>query len=257
MRSLLTTSLLLALVHASFGQDQWLVTTKLDTIYGKIYMDTGDPLRPDAARLTNENGKNVYKSYNLFAVHLGSHKDYKTLKIDGRYQFAKVDLVGEYLSRYLYKDPELVGTANFSLPILVNWKGEQYKIGRMTSRKKFAEYLKDCPSLKDQILNKDIKKSKDMEVVILRYNMCIDEARNQPPEDTRMQKLSPQEKFQLFVTDLKSKNLYEGQLVPMLNDIEQKIEAEEFIPKYLQQVVLSELGENEELKAQFLKIIED
>ncbi|MDW3212281.1 MAG: hypothetical protein R8N23_20590 [Reichenbachiella sp.] len=257
MRTQLITALLVIFTFATYGQDQWLVTTKLDTIYGKIYLDTGDPLQADAARIINENGKNAHKAYNLLSVHLSTNKDYKTLKIDGRYQFAKVDLIGEYVSRYLYKDPELSASPNFSLPILENWKGEQYKIGRMTSRKDFAEFMKDCPSLRDQILNRDVKKSKDMDLILLRYNMCIDEARNQTAENNPMQYLSPEEKLQVFVTDLKSKKLYEGDLISMLNDIEQKLKTEQFIPKYLQQVILSQLGDNEEMKAQFLDIIEN
>ena len=257
MRTLLTTTLFFIFTTLSFGQEQWLVTAKLDTIYGKIFLDTGDPLKADAARIINENGKNVHKAYKLLSVHLGTHKDYKTLKIDGRYQFAKVDLPGEYVSRFLYKDPESGPNASYSLPILVNWKGAQYKIGHLTSRKKLAEYLKDCPSLESQILNKDIKKSKDMDVIILRYNMCIEESRNQPVGENRLKSLSPKEKFEIFISDLKSNELYEGEIVPMLKDIEQKINADQFIPKYLQEVILSELGDNEAMKAQFLDIIEN
>lgn len=256
MRTLLTTALIFTFTFATYGQDHWLVTTKLDTIYGRIFLDTGDPLKADAARIISENGKNAHQAYKLLSVHMGTHKDYITLKIDDRYQFAKVDLKGEFISRYLYKDPESGSTGNFSLPILVNWKGEQYKIGRLTSRKEFAEYLKDCPSLRDQVLNRDVKKSKDMELIILRYNMCIKESRNETSVAKDMKRLSPKEKLQIFIEDLKTNELYEGDLVPMLNDIEHKIDTDQFIPKYLQQVILSQLGDNEELKAQFLDITE-
>lgn len=257
MRTLILFTVFTASSFYTYGQGQWLVTTKLDTIYGEIFLDTGDPLRADAARIYTDKGKKIRKSHKLLMVHMGAYKNYKTFKIDGRYQFAEIDIMGQYVSRYHYKDPELGKTGNFSLPILINWKGEQYKIGHLTSRKKLAEYLKDCPSLKDQIINRDVKKSKDMEIIILRYNMCIEEIRNRLAGDDSMYRLSSGEKLQIFISDLKSNNMYRGEIISMLKDIEQKLESEEFIPKYLQQVVLSELGDNEVMKTQFLDIIEN
>lgn len=256
MRTLILSTILSAIYSFSYGQEQWLVTVKMDTVYGRIYLETVDQYRADEARVKDEKTKVNYKSYQIRSVHLGENQDFETLKIDGRYQFAQVDIKGTYFSQYLYKDPEQVTSSNYVLKLLVNWKGEQFKFSNLTSKKKFAEYFQDCKSLSEKIESGKLKK-KELEKIIAEFDKCMEENKNQsvvvqsvaPPVSTSA--------MEAFISDLKSKDLYNGEIVTMLEDINLKIANRQSIPNYMQQAVLSQLDGNEDLKAKFLALIKE
>ncbi|WP_422361274.1 hypothetical protein [Reichenbachiella sp.] len=239
----------------SYSQEQWLVTTQMDTVYGKIYLETGDKYKVDEARVKDGKTKTGYKAYQVRSVHLDENQDFETLKIDGRYQFAQVDIKAKYFSRYLYKDPELGTSSNYALKILVNWKGDQYKVSNLTSKKKFAEYFEDCESVSNKIEAGELKK-KDLEKIFAEYDACLDAANSQNTIAEPISEITPTEVLQPFIEDLKSQELYNGEIITMLEDISQRMRNNQSIPNYLQQAVLSHLGENEEMKAKFLSLVE-
>lgn len=255
MRALIFSFALSAVFSVSYGQDQWLVTTQLDTIYGKIYLETGDQYKVDEARVKDGKSKTSYKSYQVRSVHLEENQDFETLKIDGRYQFVQVDIQGKYFSRYLYKDPDLGPSGNFALKILVNWKGEQFKVSNLTSKKKFAEYFEDCQSVSEKIESGDLKK-KDLEKIVVEFDKCMDENKMKPVVIQTVAPPAPSDAMESFISDLKSKDLYKGEIVTMLEDINLKLANKQTIPNYMQQAVLSQLDGDEEMKAKFVALIE-
>lgn len=252
MRNYIVAATLIIISNLSYGQDQWLVTAKLDTIYGKIFLQTGDQYRADEARIKVGKKKETYKCYHLKSVHLGEDQDFEVLKINERYQFALVDLKGKYFSQYLYLDPSSTGNTNYVLKILVDWKGEQYQVSNLTSRKKFASFFEDCESVSEKILAGELKKNQLQEVFDA-YDSCIDEINSQMPSTPAVPRISHD--MEAFISELKSKDLYQGDLSMMVNDINQKLTNGQSIPKYLQQAVLEQLGEDEELKSTFLELI--
>ena len=255
MRALLFFLFFSSISVFSYGQDQWLVTAKMDTIYGKIYLETGDQYKADEAKVKDGKKKISYKSYQIRSVHLGKNDDYETLKIDGRYQFVQVDIKGKYFSRYLYNDPDLGSSSNFALKILVNWKGEQYKTSNLTSKKRFAAYFEDCESVSQKIESGELKK-KDFEKIIAEYDVCIDQIQSQiTAMPITTQPVVPSSEMENLISELKSKDLYKGEMVTMLEDVNQRMSNNENIPNYLQQAVLAQLEGNEDLKAQFLAIL--
>lgn len=253
MRNFLLSTALLIIAHFSYGQDQWLVTAQLDTIYGKIFLDAGDQYKADEAQVKIGKEKTNYKSYHLRTVHLEKDRDYEVLQIDQRYQFVEVDLKGKYFSQYLYLDPATTNSSNFVMKIMVDWRGEQYKVSNLTSRKRIAQIFEDCETVSDQILAGELKKS-ELDKIFAAYDACIDEINNQtqPVVDTP----PPSTDMKAFISDLKSKDLYQGDLSSMIDDINQKLSNGQAIPKYLQQALLEQLGENEELKAKFLALVQ-
>lgn len=255
MRAIVLYSIFSLISLISYSQEQWLITAQMDTIYGKIYLETGDPYKVDEARVKNGKTKTSYKSYQVRSVHLDENQDFETLKIDGRYQFVEIDIKGKYFSRYLYKDPELGSSGNYSLKILVNWKGDQYKVSNLTSKKKFAEYFEDCESVSRKIEAGELKK-KELEKIIAEYDACID-ATNSQYTLNKEAAATPTDELQPFIDDLKSQELYNGEVVTMLEDISQRMSNNQSIPNYLQQAVLSHLGDNEEMKAKFLALLEN
>ena len=253
MRNYILTATLIIISNLSYGQSQWLVTAKLDTIYGKITLQAGDQYRADEAMLKVDKEKEFYKSYHLRSVHLDKGKDYEVLKINDRYQFAQVDLKGKYFSQYLYLDPSSSNTSNYVLKVLVDWKGEQYQVSNLTSRKKFASFFEDCESVSEKILAGELKKNQ-LQEVFNAYDSCIDEINSQMPSTSAAPRIS--DDMEAFISELKSKDLYKGDLSMMVNDINQKLTNGQFVPKYLQQAVLEQLGEDEELKSTFLDLID-
>lgn len=255
MRNFILTATFALLSTYSFAQDQWLVTTKLDTIYGKIYLQAGDQYKADEARIKVGKKKENYKSYHLRSVHLDEGEDYEVLKIDDRYQFALVDLKGKYLSHYLYLDPSSSNSNNYVFKILVDWKGDQFKVSNLTSRKKFAAYFEDCESVSEKINSGELKKNQ-LEEIFEEYDQCLDKINSQPAPAAVQQPLPTSNEVEAFIAELKSKDLYQGDLSMMVDDINQKLINGQPIPKYLQQAVLEQLGDDEDLKNQFSKILE-
>lgn len=256
MRTFILSTILSAICSLSYCQDQWLVPVKSDTVFGKIYLETGDKFKADEARVKDGKTKTNYKSYQILSVHLGKNQDFETLKIDGRYQFVQVDVKGKYFSQYLYKDTELGSSANFALKILVNWKGEQFKFSNLTSKKKFAEYFQDCKSVSEKIESGELKK-KDLDKIIVEFDKCMEKNEK---ESVVIQPVAPPvstSAMEAFISDLKSKDLYNGEIVTMLEDINLKIANQQSIPNYMQQAVLSQLDGNEDLKAKFLALIKE
>lgn len=252
MHKFILFSALLSFFTSANAQKQWIVTAKLDTIYGKVYLETGDQYKADEARVKNGKEKTNYKSYHLRSVHLGEGEDYEVLKIDDRYQFVLVDVKGKYFAQYLYLDPTATNTTNFTYKILVNWKGDEYKISNLTSRKKYAEFFEDCETVSAKIQSGKLKK-KDLALIFAEYDACIDEMNSQVTSTAKP--AVPSEDMQSFISDLKSENLYQGDLSMMINDINQKLVNNQSIPQYLQQAVLEQLGDNEQLKERFLSLV--
>ncbi|SMD34139.1 hypothetical protein SAMN04488029_1863 [Reichenbachiella faecimaris] len=252
MRNFIFTATLIIIANFSYGQDQWLITAKLDTIYGKIMLQAGDPFKADEARVKTGKDKEYYKSYHLRSVHLEDGKDFEVLKIDERYQFAQVDLRGKYFTQYLYLDPSSSNASNYVLKVLVDWKGKQYRVSNLTARKKFAAIFEDCKTVSEKILSGDLKKNQ-LDKIFAEYDDCIDKinSRIAPAQEI----LPMSEDIEIFISDLKSKDLYQGDLSMMIDDINQKLMNQQNIPKYLQQAVLEQLGDDEELKSQFLMLV--
>lgn len=250
----LLSAVLLCSVTISNAQDQWLVTVKLDTIRGKIFLDHGGSYQPDEARVKIGKDKSSYKAYQVRSVYLGDNDTYETVKIDQRYQFVKVDLKGKYFSQYLYIDPSAGNVSNYSLKLMVNWKGEMYKVSNLTPRKRFALFFEDCESVKTKIEAGELKK-KDLKKIFDAYDECIDQAQAAQPVAV-IKEVAPPKGLTEFIEDLKSQNLYNDDLDNMIKDISQKLANKQAIPQYLQQAVLGQLGENEDLKSTFLNLVE-
>ncbi|MEP4091955.1 hypothetical protein [Reichenbachiella sp.] len=237
----------------SYAQDQWLVTAKLDTIRGKIFLDYGGPYQADEAQVKIGKEKSSYKAYQVRSVSLGENDVYESIKIDQRYQFAKVDVKGKYFTQYLYIDATAGNTSNYSLKLFVNWKGDMYKISNLTPRKRFAMFFEDCESVKTKIESGELKK-KDLKKIFEAFDECMDQALEAKSVAT-VQVATPSADMSEFIEKLKSMELYNDDLENMIKDISQKMVNKQSIPQYLQQAVLGQLGEDENLKSMFLELI--
>ena len=271
MRRVLVYTFLFFCSTLSFAQKQWLVTAQMDSVFGKIYLNTGDPYKADEAVVKQDKEKTSYKCFQVQQVHLGNGQDFEALKIDGRYQFVQIDSKGKYVSQYLYKDVSLGTNANFAMKILVNWKGEQFKSSNLTSRKKFAEFFEECPSVSERIESGELKKG-DLENIFAAYDQCIEAMNNTPstPVVVATQPQKPEtpaapviqtppavaDDMNAFIEELKSENLFEGDLMMMINDINQKLANGQTVPKYLEGAVLEQLEGKDEFKSKFLKLLE-
>ncbi|MEP2024357.1 MAG: hypothetical protein ABJH98_16580 [Reichenbachiella sp.] len=254
MHKFILSATLLLFAHLSYGQDQWLVTAKLDTIYGDITLQTGDQYKADEVKIKDGKDKNIFKSYHIRSVHLAENKEYEVLKIDERYQFVLVDLKGKYFSQYYYLDPSSTSSTNYALKILVNWEGQQYKVSNLTSRKKYATFFEACESVSEKILSGEFKK-RELDKIFAEFDSCIDEKNNR---DQTVQKPLPiSNDIEAFISELKAKELYQGDLSMMINDINQKLLNQQEVPKYLQQAVLEQLGDDVELKSKFSALLEN
>ncbi|MEO9965250.1 MAG: hypothetical protein ABJF11_05655 [Reichenbachiella sp.] len=258
MKKIAFTFLLSALITKSFAQEQWLITTKQDTLRGKIYLEYGGPYKADVARVKVGKEKSSYLAYQVLVVFLGENNQFETIKLDQRFQFVKVDVKGKYFSQYLYKDPAAGSNSNYAMKLLVNWKGEQYKVSNMTSKKRFMEFFEECEEVVTRLESGELKK-KDLANIFNIYDSCIDNQNAILPEQPTKKaekKVRKTTGMSDFVEELKAKDLLNDDLTSMLNDVNLKLSDGQTIPQYLQQAVLTQLGENGELKTKFLKLLE-
>lgn len=242
-----------------FAQDQWLVTAKLDTVRGKIYLDYRGPYHPDDAVVKNEKEKSIFKAYEVRLVWLGNNDTYEGIKIDQRYQFAKVDVRGKYYTQYLYADPGTGNTASYSLKLLVDVNGEQHKLGNLIPKKKFAQYFEACEDVENRILSGELKR-KNLTEIFEAYDACMDgrekELPARPAIPAKPAKPAEVTAMDEFIEAVKAKGLYEGDLSSMLDDVNQKITNGQTIPEYLKRAVLDQLKSDEALHARFNSIID-
>ncbi|UXX80684.1 hypothetical protein N7E81_06180 [Reichenbachiella carrageenanivorans] len=254
MRTIFLSAALSLIFTLAHGQDQWLVTAQMDTIRGKIFLDHGGQYRVDEVRTKIGKEKNSYKCYQVRLVHLAKDEEFEVLKIDERYQFVKVVFKSKYFSEYLYVDNSNSGS-NYSLRLLVNWQGEQFKFSNLVSKKRLGEYFSDCPAVSDQIESGELKKT-ELKKIFEVFDTCIDDQQKNSPKISKPVEVMPSANMESFISDVKAKDLYSDDLAMMIKDITQKLATQQTIPKYLQQAVIEQLGGDERLQAQFLKLVE-
>lgn len=253
MRTIFLSAALSLFFTLAHGQDQWLVTAQLDTIRGKIFLDHGGQYRIDEARTKVGKEKTSYKCYQVRFVHLGEGEDFEVLKVDERYQFVKIATKSKYHSEYLYVDNSNSGS-HYSLRLLVNWEGDQLKYSNLVSKKRLGEYFADCPTVVEQIESGDLRKS-ELDKIFEAFDACIEEQKKAVPVAAQPVEAVPSANMESFISDLKSKELYTDDLAMMLKDITQKLATQQAVPKYLQQAVIEQLGEDEGLKTQFTDLL--
>jgi hypothetical protein len=158
--------LLIILVYKCAGAQDYVVTSKADTLYGEV-----KPLFygvDKKVQLKQEGEKKVV--YPMFQVRSFFYKgeQYQPVKGPEGYTFMKLQKAG-YLSLFSYQLPNQV---TFDGLYLVKMDGKSMEVPNISFKKAMQRFLEDCPSVADKIDKGDLSK-KDLHKIIDEYNACI------------------------------------------------------------------------------------
>ena len=260
---IITTIFILSLisVNPAFAQlEDYLVTAKRDTLYGKVYINFRKG-KLQTATVKNDDGKKIYQVYQVLEIHKVDSTIYEAKKILDKYQFAKLVKPG-YVGYYLYSQEEVTAD-KFNLQVLIRADGDYVTFSNMAFKKRVSEFLADCEAVKVNFEDGKYK-IKDLDQILDDYNDCID-VRTKDRMILTQGNITTTEENTTKITEVDSliasvkateKLPNQSEVVDMLNDVRQKLSNNEALPGYLVGALKGALENNDDLLAQLMKIVE-
>ena len=223
--------------HNGFGQEEdYVVTVKGDTLKGKLTLSVRWNM-PQSATIKIGKKKQYFEVYQLKAAGKKDSTIYHTIKIIGKYRFAKL-VKGGYLSYYLYTSDE-PNSVPFGSQILVKRDGSQKSFSTLVFKKSISSFLEDCPTVKSNFDN-NLYARKDLDKIIDDYNGCI---------NNNTLEIAPEadaDKIALLKTLMKQVNRESSitdkdEIQEMLEDIGERLKKNQAIPGYLSDALKQKL----------------
>jgi len=232
------------------GQDV-LYTTKGDTIQGRITIFT---TRQGAEQIDIKVNKKKHQ-YKLVDVKEYRQKGevYKTIFAQGRYKIGKVISEG-YLSLYYFTPTAYEKRPPFSQILLSKENGNQMELPKsLMFKKSVADFLKDCPSVAEKVLDKTYGRG-DINEIVREYNLCFaQQKQNGINTESFEAKLSELRKKLQFSRKVENKKAVRQ----MLKDFEEKSRTKEEIPSYLTDALTEALKDDLELSSLLKDILKN
>lgn len=246
---------MMIITHFSFGQESVLITTRLDTLTGKVLINFGDQYNNDVASIKIDKKKKKFQAYEVRSIALEDSTILHPIKMDGRYQFVKLIQDGSFLKLYGYNEPAGIN-GGFGLQVLVKATGSNHKIGNIGFKKRIIDFLTECTDVTAKIENGDYSK-KDISKIINGYNSCINSKSNASKKEV-MAELEASKIDGLITTVTNSPKIADKEeLLDMLKDVKSKMASQKDIPSYLQSAIIGKFENDKELIKQFKSIIEN
>lgn len=171
------------------SQDDFIVTNKLDTLYGKIgFLNLSDDVS-----LKTENDRITYQPYQLSFVYF-ENDSYKPIVYNNARVLAKEVIKGS-LSLYLVRPED---GNEFSTEILLKKKGDILLIPRIGFKKYVTDFLAECQEIASKIENGTYKFG-DLNTIIEQYNTQCSSLNTEPEATAQLKDL------QLLLSDIYSK----------------------------------------------------
>lgn len=159
--------LLLLSYQIGYAQNEYVVTTKGDTIKGKIkYLNFG--LEKKVQVTTPEGKKNVYVVTQTIAFKLGSDI-YYPVRHNEIYTYMKLIKQG-YLGLYSFQLPN---QTSWDGRYLLKKDGKGIEVPNLGFKRMLNQFLIECPVVTARISSGELPKSK-LNDIIDEYNSCID-----------------------------------------------------------------------------------
>ncbi len=210
MKRLLTAFFIVISVSV-FAQQDILITLEGDTLEGKVSFFRKSYY--DQVELKNEEGKEVYKSYQITSA----RKDdisYFPIVYNNRRVIGKLISKGA-LSHYMVMSEDVNG---FGTEILVKEDDTHLVVSNIGFRKRLLEFINDCQVLIDKLESKEMSAS-DLSNVISIYNNSCANGEGSTPILEDIPEIEESSDLQEFAQ--------------LIIDIQKKIDAGEKVPSYL------------------------
>ncbi|MEK6783675.1 MAG: hypothetical protein AABY93_18385 [Bacteroidota bacterium] len=167
MRKLILVLSLSVLFQSTYGQSNYVITIKGDTVRGDIKILSYDLV--DKVQVAVDKKKKIYTALEAKTIFY-NNEIYHSIRHDDRYQFM-VLLKSGYLSLYGFR---MEKQFSYDGSYLVKKDGGAMELPNLTFKKSMQEFLQDCPSVCDQIKKGELGKKK-LDTLISLYNSCIDQ----------------------------------------------------------------------------------
>jgi len=242
------------ITQVSFAQKDMVITTKMDTLMGKVMINSGDKYSNDAVTIKLDKSRKKMKAYEVSSILYKGQTVLKTIKLDGRYQFVKLIKEGSFLTLYAYKNTE--NTSNdYGLQVLIKADGGQHKLGNIGFKKRLASFLTECPDISKKI-EEGFYSKKDFNKLIDEYNACVDAKSNASQKEVIAG--IEASKIDDLITRVNDSGMKgKEELVDMLLDVKSKMAAQKEVPSYLENAIIEKFEGDSSLIMQFKSIIEN
>ena len=221
--------LLLMLVYQCAGAQDYLLTSKGDSVSGEVKpLFYGPEKRVQVITADKEK-----TSYSLFQVRAFSSDGeiYHPVKGDNGYVFMKLLQPG-YLSLYAY---QLENQTRFDGLFLKKMDGQSMSVPNLGFKKYLAKFLEDCPDVANTLREGEFNK-KNLRDLVTAYNTCVnsrtlDHGKIIAEREERDIKIN---EWDTLEEKIREKEFSEKQnALEMIAEIRKKIERREPIPNFL------------------------
>jgi hypothetical protein len=234
--------ILLMLVYQCAGAQDYVITTKGDSINGEIKTLFYGPEKKVQVT-TDDKKKTVYSIFQTRRFHYRG-EIYQPVKYDRGYTFMKVIKPG-YLSLYAF---QMENQVNYDGLILVKKDGARLEVPNLTFKKNMTKFLEDCEAVAEKIDKGELTK-KNIQTIVDEYNACINtRTLNDAKLITRTENASKKiSSWDELETQIKSKGDFEGKAdaLEMVGEIKAKIKREEKVPNFMIEGLKSSLSKTD------------
>ena len=245
-------SLVMGLIFSSVSsQDGFVVTTKGDTLFGKItFQQIG---KIEQVLVKGDKRQNISSIQVLTAQ--ANDKIYRPIQFLGMVQMMEVIKDG-YLSLLAFQPP---GIMNYDGRLLKLRSGDVLEVPTIGFKKRVSEFLKDNVNLASQIKDGDLDR-KDLDKIIDEYNLFIGKntvtsSQQRKEEAAQLPKL---ESIDVLIEAIKNSNLEsKTETLEMLAELKDKITDNKSVPQYLSNALKENLKSSSEWVEKLESILKD
>ena len=235
--------------YYAMAQTDYLVTSKSDTIKGKVRILSYDKI--DRAQVTvNDKGKKeTFTALQVLSVHM-DNEFFKAIQLENTVRLMKVIKTG-YLSLYAFKLPN---QSSYDGRYMVKMDGSTLEVPNMSFKKMMSKFLEDCTELSEKIKKGELGKA-DVNAILEEYNVCVTQLK---PVTTSTPAATEQlEAIQNLSNKIKELNFDAKQdALDILKDIQSKVEKKEKVSNYLMGGLENALKEQPSLTEDLNKLME-
>jgi hypothetical protein len=234
--------ILLMLVYQCAEAQDFLVTTKGDTIFGETRPVTFSTEK----KVTIVDKEKKKSTYSMFQIRTYSNRKeiFVPVRTAAGFAFMKVIKPG-YLSLLKF---QLENQVTYDGQYLLKKDGTGIEVPNLTFKKTLTKFLGDCADVTKRIENGDLGKN-DMEDIVDEYNACV----SKRTEDQRLilsDKKVAEEKissWDVLESKIKSKDDFKGKTdaLDMIAEIKSKITRKEKVPNFMIEGLKSSLSDAE------------
>lgn len=220
----------------SSAQSDYVVTTKGDTIVGKVkYLNYGVEKK---VQVTTDK-KTVYSILQTTGFKM-DNEVYHTVRTVQGYTYMKI-IKGGYLSLYTFQQPNQM---TWDGAYLLKKDGSGMEVPNLGFKKNMKKFMENCPQVVARIDAKEFSRN-DLHEIVDAYNQCIEyNTKNQKPTPPSMKeaedRLKTWNQLETKVKDLESFDRKKN-AVEMIQEIKTKISNGEKIPNFLKEGLIDAL----------------